>query len=333
VTISREQAMRLRSALRDARAGEFPRFRRSAAIAAFLASLSSAAAMIGLSLGAGDSPGAEENQMKPGAMATASVISVVSSLAATQHAPAQAVEWKVSDGGNGHWYESVRPGFEITWSDARAFAHHHGGYLASVTSLMEDDFVWEIASDPQNWNNSPGPWLGGRQLPGATEPAGGWTWDSGEPFVWLAGQAGPYNGCGTLNADSLHYFSPEGVVPRRIWNDFPGDQLCGPYPFPRAFIMEWSADCNSDGIVDFGQIQRGELVDSNHNNIPDSCELRACPSDITRNGVVDGVDLALILATWGSDGVQGSVNADVNRDGMVDGADLALLLGSWGLCQ
>jgi hypothetical protein len=37
--------------------------------------------------------------------------------------------------------------------------------------------------------------------------------------------------------------------------------------------VEWSADCNEDGVVDYGQIQSGELADTNHNNIPDVCEL------------------------------------------------------------
>jgi hypothetical protein len=39
----------------------------------------------------------------------------------------------------------------------------------------------------------------------------------------------------------------------------------------KAFV-EWSADCNGDGIVDFGQILRGELDDDNANGIPDICE-------------------------------------------------------------
>jgi hypothetical protein len=37
-------------------------------------------------------------------------------------------------------------------------------------------------------------------------------------------------------------------------------------------LIEWSADCNSDGIVDYGQILRGELEDLNSNGVPDICE-------------------------------------------------------------
>ena len=39
------------------------------------------------------------------------------------------------------------------------------------------------------------------------------------------------------------------------------------------FLVEWSADCNGDGIVDYGQILDGSLVDDNDNGVPDSCEL------------------------------------------------------------
>ncbi len=56
-----------------------------------------------------------------------------------------------------------------------------------------------------------------------------------------------------------------------------------------------------------------------------------CPGDITNNGVVDAVDLAAILTSWGTVG-GGEFDADANRDGMVDAQDLALVLGSWGAC-
>ena len=50
-------------------------------------------------------------------------------------------------------------------------------------------------------------------------------------------------------------------------------------------IIEWSADCNSDGIVDYGQIRAGELEDANGNNIPDCCEQStSCPINLIENG-------------------------------------------------
>ena len=53
-----------------------------------------------------------------------------------------------------------------------------------------------------------------------------------------------------------------------------------------------------------------------------------CAGDINGDSVVNGSDLAVLLADWG---VIGSI-ADVNNDGTVGGADLAELLSNWGAC-
>lgn len=48
--------------------------------------------------------------------------------------------------------------------------------------------------------------------------------------------------------------------------------------------------------------------------------------DLNGDAVVDGADLALVLAAWGA----ASSPADLNDDGVVDGADLAIVLAAWG---
>ncbi len=47
------------------------------------------------------------------------------------------------------------------------------------------------------------------------------------------------------------------------------------------------------------------------------------PADLNGDGVVNGADLGLLLAAWGTP------DGDINGDGTTDGADLGLLLGSW----
>jgi hypothetical protein len=96
-------------------------------------------------------------------------------------------------------------------------------------------------------------------------------------------------------------------------------------------IFEWSADCNGDGIVDYGQILNGTFADTDGNGVPDECEVDPCPGDITGGGQVNGVDLAAILGAWGTDG-QGKLDCDINDDGTVDAQDLAIVLGGWGNC-
>ena len=49
------------------------------------------------------------------------------------------------------------------------------------------------------------------------------------------------------------------------------------------------------------------------------------PSDLDGNGLVDGADLAGLLARWG----YGTGIGDINFDGVVDGADLGQMLADW----
>jgi formylglycine-generating enzyme required for sulfatase activity len=55
-----------------------------------------------------------------------------------------------------------------------------------------------------------------------------------------------------------------------------------------------------------------------------------CPGDVIPNGVVNGTDLAEVLASWGP---CSSCSADTNRDGQVNGQDLAAVSGGWGACR
>ena len=59
--------------------------------------------------------------------------------------------------------------------------------------------------------------------------------------------------------------------------------------------------------------------------------------DINGNGVVDGIDLGILLGNWsipaGAPGCEDALNcpADINCDGFVNGIDLGILLGNWTL--
>ena len=56
------------------------------------------------------------------------------------------------------------------------------------------------------------------------------------------------------------------------------------------------------------------------------CEDSGIVGDLNGDGVVNGADLGILLAAWGS---KGGI-ADLNGDGVVDGADLGMLLANWG---
>lgn len=52
-----------------------------------------------------------------------------------------------------------------------------------------------------------------------------------------------------------------------------------------------------------------------------------CLADLNGDGSIDGGDLGLMVASWGTDA------GDLNGDGLTDGADLGLLLNGWGDCE
>jgi CxxC motif-containing protein (DUF1111 family) len=83
-------------------------------------------------------------------------------------------------------------------------------------------------------------------------------------------------------------------------------------------------DCNGNGVSDLTEILQG-APDRNFDGVPDDCV--ACVGDLDGDGSVNGADLGLMLAQWGSPG-----NADLNGDNVVDGSDLGLLLAAWGDC-
>ena len=243
-------------------------------------------------------------------------------------------QWRAESGGNGHWYEGVPVPAPISWSDARVAAEARGGHLATITSSGEDLFVASIAlSSPLIWAPADryGPWLGGYQPTPSSDPFANWAWVTGEPWSYVSDVVQFDNSSRPdgQRDDYLHY-----IDHTRIWNDVrnDGDTYYG--IGVRSYMIEWSADCNNDGLVDFGQIRAGELDDANGNNIPDCCEGGAscnCPGDVIPDGVVDGVDLAAVLGQWGSAGDK-SFSADANGDGTVDAGDLSIVLNGWGAC-
>jgi hypothetical protein len=222
-----------------------------------------------------------------------------------------AVQWRVKDGGNGHWY--ARSTSTATWPDARALAESLGGHLATLTAPAEQNFLVLRGAQP-------GDWLGGYAPAGQGCSVHAWHWVTAESWSYAPWAPPEPNYC-----DEIALTFASNGFPN--WNNY--------YPgAPSNYWIEFEADCNDDGLVDYGQIRTGDLPDANNNNIPDCCEqgvsCSPCAADIVRDGVVNGIDLAAVLTNWGTAG--GSLNADVNQDGVVNGSDLAVVLAGWGPC-
>jgi hypothetical protein len=258
------------------------------------------------------------NSSKIRALAAAAVV-----LSITQAHAAEAVEWKQSDGGNGHWYQFI-PDLTVDWTTASQRAAALGGHLATITSQAENDFIFNHLNAVSGYVGHPnelrGPFVGAYQDLAAadhSEPRGGWRWVTGEAWAegnWDDyGHGEPNNTCGCSDPeDVLTIDNRLGVC---VWNDSPA---AGQYR--SGYLIEWDADCDGNGRADKGDIARGLKVDTNGNSVPDACEgglpaqvfssevvgVEAAPRDRALRmvsvayGVVAGIDLSGHAVAWGA---------------------------------
>ena len=142
--------------------------------------------------------------------------------------------------GTGHYYEGVYVGGDgIDWTDARNAAESAGGYLATVHSEGENDFIFELSLSAGLWmhSNQYGPWLGGYQTAGSEEPGGGWVWVTAEPWTydnWRSGEPNNSLLWQGLPENVLHLISDHNTsTPSPLWNDMPDLYL------KRGYIVEY----------------------------------------------------------------------------------------------
>jgi hypothetical protein len=241
----------------------------------------------------------------------------------------QAVQWRVEDGGNGHWYAFNAD--LAQWSEARQRAIARGGDLVSLESSAELNWFRNQAWCTSGLKIH----LGGVQDAAASSLTSGWRWLTGSAVnldVPLEMDDSPCTQACCIEDGQqqlLHLLagcSALGDVNNGPTANCPEDRSA------HAFVIEWSADCNNDGIVDYGQILDGQVADANDNGVPDMCETTSCTGDVVRDGEVNGVDIAAVLSQWGTAGGSSNIG-DVDGDGVVSGPDLAFELSGWGACS
>jgi hypothetical protein len=172
---------------------------------------------------------------------------------------------------NGHHYLIVNQ--TTTWQQARLLAEAMvfmgvRGHLATITSEDENTFVTTQLGD------TAGAWLGGEQLPDSSEPAEGWQWITGEPWVYTNWDMGEPNntylgGWGkdaTGQSEERLQYHHDGTH----WNDLPDD----PEVVTPRFIIEWDVP---------------QAEDSDRDGVPDNED--ECPSsDLSTTVVIDSCD-------------------------------------------
>jgi hypothetical protein len=167
-----------------------------------------------------------------------------------------AVQWRVEDGGNGHWYARINEHME--WEQSRLRAEQLGGHLATLTTLAENDFVMPLCLPGEGASS----WLGGKRI------GENWAWVTGEAWSFTNWAPGEPN-----NTNGVEFFLIswiDGVT----WND--GGQYSG------TFIVEWDSDviedCDGDGVCDSEQILANPKADANTDGILDACQCLPYPT-------------------------------------------------------
>ncbi|MCC7389158.1 MAG: hypothetical protein IT431_10360 [Phycisphaerales bacterium] len=228
-------------------------------------------------------------------------------------------EFRVEDGGNGHWYYYDPDARAASWFEARDRAAAVGGHLATVTDAAEAGFYLSLIDDLAADETM---YLGGYQELPAIEPDQRWRWVTDEPFSgqywdsWVCdpNRSQPDDAPG--DAEYLLFSTCPGHNAQFLMADGPADSG------GLRYIVEWDADCNGDGLVDYGQILRGELADDDGDGVPDIC---ACVADFNFDGQVNTLDFLAFLTAWNA----GDPRADIDADGAVDTLDILAYLNLW----
>ena len=103
--------------------------------------------------------------------------------------------------------------------------------------------------------------------------------------------------------------------------------------------LEWPVSGDAENLLGFGANAHiaARLADF-RTFIVDGDTMRAevddaCIADLNNDGVVNGVDLSLVLGGWGACESTGPCMGDITGDGYVDGADITFILTEWGSCS
>lgn len=138
-------------------------------------------------------------------------------------------QWTSSAGGNDHYYQVFYRDSFIRWSDALLHAEALGGYLATITSVQENDFVTALTNSPNGPLES---WIG------FTDEAveGDFRWITGEAVSFTNWANGEPNNDPRFNGEDYAIINPP-PEPAGTWNDLPND--------PRrvtAWVVEWDQE-------------------------------------------------------------------------------------------
>ncbi|MEW5684706.1 MAG: PEPxxWA-CTERM sorting domain-containing protein [Pseudomonadota bacterium] len=148
------------------------------------------------------------------------------------------VQWKVSEGGNGHYYALTNA--RSTWTDSYAAATAAGGDLASIASAAENSFIGAAFGFDRTLDTVY--WLGLRR----TAAGGPFSWTDGSALTYTNFHPGePNNANGIENYVATNWYaanSPNSAF--GTWNDTPNTGVAFGVPTPQPYrgVVEFTFD-------------------------------------------------------------------------------------------
>ena len=149
-------------------------------------------------------------------------------------------ESKVPEGAgeyNGHYYYAYNLDSITNWEDAKQYCEQMGGYLATVTSREEDEFLYSYLQNKFHYENA---------YFGFTDKAeeGKWKWSNGEESSYTNWHEGEPNAENSEEDFAMYYYKyPDGS-----WND--GDFDAGTVNGGTVFICEWGEYQTGSNVVE-----------------------------------------------------------------------------------
>lgn len=254
-------------------------------------------------------------------------------------------QWSSAIGGNDHWFDVMTPTGSVTWDQALSAASGIDGYLGTLVTQAENDFVFfAVIDDPLGIGN--GPWIGAMQnpmSPNFVEPAGGFEWITGETFTftnWGSIAAGnsttnePNNGGGVEDRVLFLNASGTSTVPLNTWHD------AGPTFTSPLYLVEFD---HNPVALDYGDhigltIQNGAVNvawANNSNSTGDNPDGTLGGQDIYLASLALRSELTSITVSPGNDTILGGTQNDTivagSGDDLLDGnADDDIISGGGG---
>lgn len=182
---------------------------------------------------------------------------------------------------NGHYYYVYDIDDVTTWEQAKLYCEEQGGYLATITSREEDEFVYSYLTNNTNYESA---YFGFNNRNNEEM----WVWDNGEVSSYTNWHIGEPNGGSSDENYAMYYYQfSDGS-----WND--GDFGNNTVNGGKAFICEWGE--YQTGISD-NQIQQPIRTTSDERDIvlvlDTSGSMAGTPMEETKKASVNFVDTIL----------------------------------------